>query len=263
VGETKTVEGLYTKVPSKPLPNPAPLTPQAGQPWTNSLGMRFAPLPGTPNLLSIWDTRVMDYRAFVASANYTKNMGWTNATYANSEANPVVFVSYEDAVSFCLWLTTNAQSKGILKTNQFYCLPSDQDWSRAVGIPPEKEKGATPKERSEDVPDVYPWGKWPPPKDTGNFQAKAKLTPVGSFPPIRGFYDLSGNVWQWCSDLFDNPPNQDRVLRGGAWDTTRPNELLSSFRSSLGPHINTRNNVGFRCLLNLGDGGTPESHLRP
>jgi len=79
--------------------------------------MQFTPLPGEPALLlSIWDTRVSDYRSFVTNFNYTNNMKWDNPNYVNDDANPVVWVSYEDALKFCDWLTTDERKQRKLLT---------------------------------------------------------------------------------------------------------------------------------------------------
>src|SRR5271165_1136289 len=47
------------------------------QPWQNSLGMQFVPVPGTQVLFSIWDTRLEDFRAFVESSGYATGGMWS------------------------------------------------------------------------------------------------------------------------------------------------------------------------------------------
>jgi formylglycine-generating enzyme required for sulfatase activity len=69
-------------------------------------------------------------------------------------------------------------------------------------------------------------------------------TPVGNFPPNAfGLYDMAGNIWEWCFDLFGpyrvgesvDPLGADsgseRVLRGGSWYGGRV-QCRSAYRSS-------------------------------
>jgi len=57
-------------------------------------------------------------------------------------------------------------------------------------------------------------------------------SPVGSFAasPL-GFFDLSGNVNEWCSDLYSSAdPARRPVLRGGSFGKLHPRQLLASMR---------------------------------
>jgi len=258
---------LIASNPAEPATVVAPLpkVPQTGRGWTNSLDMRFAPLPETAVLLSIWETRVKDYEAFVNGSGYKDNSEWKKSDVKLSATHPVANVNFEDGQQFCVWLTRMEQRKGVLLTNQCYRLPTDLEWSAAVGL--ENEQGRTPMQRSEGVPRRYPWGEaWPPPAGAGNFAGKevtakmaamfiygyedayARAAPVGSFTSTKdGFYDLAGNVEEWCSDFYDND-RKTMVLRGGSWNSADNVELLSSYRDYLGP-LYRRPHVGFRCVL--------------
>ena len=234
-----------------------------GGDYVNSLGVEFVFVPGTKVLFSIWDARVQDYRAY-ADANPGVEASWKSPSFKQEEDHPVVKVSWEDAQIFCRWLTAKERKEGKIGQNQQYRLPTDAEWSIAVGLG--EEKGITPAEKSGKVQGVYPWGKqWPPPPGAGNYAdetAKKRhpdwttipgyddgyvnTSPVGSFAANRyGLYDMGGNVWQWCEDWLNDT---DRVLRGASWGIHDPWALLSSFRGRSSP--DERNfAAGFRCVL--------------
>jgi len=254
-------------------------------PWTNSLGMKFVPVKGTDVLFSIWDTRVQDFDAFVRASGYDaanaatnmfslredgwKQRGdtWKSPGFTQGATHPVVGVSWEDAKAFCKWLTEKERAAGRLTAGQEYRLPTDAEWSMAVGLGP--ETGSTPAEKSRKVADVYPWGtQWPPPQGAGNYcgeEAKQGLltswkvidgyndgyprtSPVGSFAVNQfGLFDMGGNVWQWCEDLYQSD-KEYRVLRGASWGLNDPDLLLSSYRIYDLPGNRFGIN-GFRCVV--------------
>ncbi len=135
--------------------------------------------------------------------------------------HPVVQVSWEDAVAFCRWLSE--------ATGQEFRLPTEAEWEKAARGLAAGSGGAR----------IYPWGDEPPDKDRCNFNRVVDdTTPVGQYPrgatPDYGLLDMAGNVWEWCSDWYDekaygarpdrgtrNPAGpesgQYRVLRGGSW----------------------------------------------
>jgi formylglycine-generating enzyme required for sulfatase activity len=208
--------------------------------------MQFAPVQGGRLLFSIWDTRVKDYQAFV----HETGRNWRLPDFPQTPEDPAVNVSWEDAKAFCQWLSA--------KEGREYRLPTDAEWSLAVGLPP--EIGGTPKEKDSKIKAVYPWGtSWPPPPHAGNFGVSRllppdlyeKTAPVGRFAENRyGLFDMSGNVWQWCEDGYDASKRR-RVLRGGSWNSATQDILLSSFRYYALPNEQW-DNIGFRCVTPAG-----------
>ena len=217
------------------------------------LGMKFVRVPGTDVLFSVWDTRVKDFAAFVEATNYDAGTEWKSPGFSQTSKDPVVYVSWDDAKAFCKWLTVKERGQGNIAASQEYRLPTDAEWSVAVGLPP--ESGNTPEEKDLRVKGVYPWGQqWPPPKGAGNYSPSwnvdsyEKTSPVGSFAANRfGLYDMGGNVWQWCEDLYSTEEST-RVLRGGNWCFPSEELLLSSHRLARYPGARA-SFFGFRSVL--------------
>jgi serine/threonine protein kinase len=225
----------------------------------NSLGMKFAPVGDA--LFAIWQTRVKDFEAFAKAVNLRSN-AWKGPGFKQAPDHPVVNVTWQEAVAFCQWLTTKERKDGTLPANMIYRLPSDQEWSKAVGL--SEEAGKNPEARDMGVPDVYPWGnQWPPPAGAGNYTGEetgsdvaikgyddgfAWTSPVGSFPPNKfGLYDIGGNVWQWVMDSW-NGESKHKVLRGASWyNGALKLSLLSSCRVHAAPDSST-DNYGFRVV---------------
>lgn len=266
-----------TVLPEPPRPEPR---------RTNSLGMQFVAVPGAKVLFSVWDTRVRDFAQFVGETGYDatarvmsmtleggKRVGasWKSPGFAQDETHPVCGVNWHDAKAFCEWLTKKERAVGRLGTNQSYRLPTDAEWSVAVGLTGEVE--GTPEQKSDKVEGVYPWGKqWPPPSGAGNYagteartgiwpvdwgvleeyrDAHARSSPVGSYPPNQfGLYDMGGNLWQWCEDGHSAPEKQ-RILRGASFLSHFQKELLSSHRFLASGPGSRGIFLGFRCVLAL------------
>ena len=242
----------------------------AKKPFVNTLGMPFVPVRGAKVLVCIWETRVKDYVAF-AQSNQVSD-AWTKQEYrgtpvAREAEHPVCGVSWDDADAFCKWLTEKETAEGKLIGGAHYRLPTDVEWSRAVGL--RTEEGSTPKERSGKNGADYPWGKfWPPLEKAGSYadavyhekypkerawlegytDGFAETAPVGSFPANEfGIHDLGGNVWEWCGDLYE-AGKKERVLRGASWDDSGHGYLLSSYRIYY-PPASRYSDYGFRCVL--------------
>jgi hypothetical protein len=239
--------------------------PHRGEPWENSLGMKFVPVGDI--LVGIWPVRKSDYQTFCDEEGRPVVVG----DFPQEDSHPAVRVNWEDANAFCEWLTRREIAANKLEEGQVYRLPTDAEWSMAAGLP--SEGGATPEQRDGIVRDL-PWGKaWPPPAGSGNFAdtalkrgspANAKqnvianytdgfpqTSPVGSFPANKfGLYDMSGNVWQWVSDSYNGGPQRKDwgVLRGGSWGTSKQEELRLGYRDVV--DRSERDVIfGFRCVL--------------
>lgn len=267
------------KLETKPLiPRPAPVPP--GEPdtappaggaepgYVNSLGMKFAPVGDV--LFCIWQTRVKDFEAF-AKATGLKSLDWRDPGFKQGSDHPVVRVTWQEAILFCKWLTARERKDARLAPNQEYRLPTDLEWSRAVGLP--GETGKTPEARDMSIPDVYPWGtQWPPPPGAGNYTGEETgsdvairgyndgfpwTSPVGQFAPNQfGLFDMGGNVWQWCQDTWSNE-SKAKVLRGASWYNGAVSlSLLSSCRVHAAPDGST-DNYGFRVVIARANGEKP------
>ena len=160
--------------------------------------------------------------------------------YDQTDIDPVAEVSWNDAVKFCQWLT---KTEG--KT---YELPTEAEWeySYRAGTKTAFFFGADPT-RLDD----YAWY-------SGN--AGSHTHPVGGKKPNPwGLYDMSGNVWQWCADGYDQyqegsikDPNgkesaNRRVLRGGSWLGV-PRLCRSAFRNNY-DRADRSGCFGFRVVL--------------
>ncbi len=240
--------------------------------YTNTLGMKFVPVKDTGVLFCIHETRYKDYTAYAAESPGV-NGAWKNQTFdgyaftERKEEHPVVQVSWEDAQKFCAWLSK--------KEGKLYRLPTDEEWSIAVGLGRKEKRGKniTPAMLSQKENTEFPWGDDFPPKGkepVGNYSdesRKAKApnataqylenydddfpttAPVMSFKPNKlGLYDLGGNVWEWCEDWYDND-KVGRVLRGSSClYIVGRSDLLSSYRFQLTPG-NRYYDRGFRCVV--------------
>ena len=238
------------------------------RPFRNSLGMDFVPVPGTNVLFCIHETRRIDYAAFrqevtVGDRRWIGHNGYSIPA-GEFPNHPVMYVSHGDAQEFCGWLST--------KERVTYRLPTDREWSHAVGIGAMEGVG-TPEQLSGRIVEHYPWGTaWPPPDHseniadvshaakypnapfiTGYDDGYTVTSPVMSYAPNSlGIHDLGGNVAEWCMDAW-NPTSTSCMFRGGSWRRSKPEELRSSQRhrwESTGRGIST----GFRVVMVLENG---------
>jgi len=186
------------------------------------------------------------------------NVTWEHPGFAQTDRDPVVCVSWNDARAYVAWLNQKSGHPGA------YRLPSESEWEYAA------RACTTSKfwwgDHEKDAPS-HAWF-----RDNsgvtdcqGLFCGGGQTHPVGAMPPNHfGLYDMAGDVWQWTEDCYDNSyagvpangranetPSSDpkandkqgkclRVDRGGSW--MFPAWLLR-------PATRERNPADFRAVI--------------
>lgn len=155
----------------------------------------------------------------VTNANYERFVQMTGSpsppfgsdAHLNQAAQPVVGVSWHEAVQYCEWLSVS--------TGRSFRLPTEAEWERAA--------------RGGRDGALYPWGDAPP-QTLHGYAGRWQNGPeaVGSGEPnAYGLYNMCDNVHEWCSDWYSpdyyavsperNPQGpetgQRRASRGGSW----------------------------------------------
>jgi formylglycine-generating enzyme required for sulfatase activity len=182
---------------------------------------------------------------------------WHDPGYAQTDAYPVVDVTYGDALAFCRWLSA--------REGRRYRLPTEAEWEYAnrAGTETRYATGDDPKTLlvAARVVDLtrhpnfaHVQGLELLPGDDSAFPV-----PVGKLAPNAwGLHDMHGNVWEWVADWYDpsyyaSSPRDDpkgpssgtlRVRRGGGWNSF-PLWARSSFRNWNTPDSRCVN-LGFR-----------------
>jgi formylglycine-generating enzyme required for sulfatase activity len=179
----------------------------------------------------------------VTQGQWKRVMGGNPSNFKESDENPVEMVSWNDVQEFIRRLN---QMSG-----RSYRLPTEAEWEFAARSGGKKEEWAGTSNESELQ--EYAW-----------FQENSaqRTHPVGRKKPNGlGFYDMSGNVWEWVNDWYDSeyyrntPQNepqgpiggQYKVLRGGSWNSS-PWRVRAADRNRYEPSLR-HGILGFRLGL--------------
>jgi formylglycine-generating enzyme required for sulfatase activity len=153
----------------------------------------------------------IQYAMFVQATGYKIPRHWRNSkTPSGRSMHPVVYVSWDDAMAYCQWLTE--------VTGKFYTLPSEAEWEKA-------SRGTDGR--------LYPWGDiFDGSKCNVKQSGIEDTTPVDWYPQGAspyGVLDMAGNVWEWTRSQYKSYPydpadgredvlvSAGRVLRGGVF----------------------------------------------
>lgn len=207
-----------------------------------------------------WPVTIAEYAAFVGDGGYRRDDWWDDDIERPSApgewheqqrrplTTPVVGVSWHEAQAWCRWRT----AQGGLPPGCVARLPSEAEWVCAA--------------RGVGAWTLYSWGDEAPTPERAAYRRWGTddedldgAVPAGLFVPGgRGLWDMAGNVWEWCVDVWvfgddfisrwlkDNGHTPARVLRGGGWHYV-PGFRRVSFRIAELP-LRRGGVAGFRCV---------------
>lgn len=199
----------------------------------------------------------------VTQAEYQAVMGvnpsyFHGVSYPNSANQPVETVTWNDAIAYCAMLTALESAAGRLPAGYQYRLPTEAEWEYCC------RAGAT-TEFHYGQSLVCGQANFGYSHHSNSSCNSSSTTVVGSFTPNAwGLFDMHGNVWEWCLDVWDGtasyPPaavvdpfvsgsssGPLRVLRGGSWNVNSFH-CRSAIRNGFVPHVRLYN-FGFRVVL--------------
>jgi formylglycine-generating enzyme required for sulfatase activity len=192
------------------------------------------PNEGPRHLVSI-DSGFWMFDTLCTQALWEAVMGENHSRFRGAD-RPVESVSWEKCQEFLTAL--NSRLDGLELS-----LPSEAQWEYAC-------RAGTEAARYSDNLDAIAWYE----ENSG----KGTHSVAGKEANSWGLYDMLGNVWEWCADVWEaddfgvtravaaaESASAHRVVRGGSWSSDAQN-VRAAFRSYDEPS-NRYNDLGFRC----------------
>lgn len=201
-----------------------------------------------PFYIQVSEVTVGQWRAFVAASRYKsgsekegwawfydagqgrwikkEGLFWDNPGFQQNDDSPVTCISWNDAQDFINWLSK--------RDKRLYRLPTEAEWEYACRAGTEtpfywgdKPDGQYANFADLTYSNISPQDEY---VNKGVDDGQSYTSSVGTFLPNQwGLYDMSGNVWEWCSDWYgdflsgiDTDPTgpssgSHHVCRGGSW----------------------------------------------
>jgi len=214
-----------------------------------------------------WDAEQRQWKG------YSPENNWKNPGFDQAKEDPVLSVSWDDALNFCNWLSAQASlpvaydlvSGELLDENgetttdvrrvRGYRLPTEAEWEYAAreggrrvrfGNGRDTARSSEMNFRGDEGEQAY--------LELDSYYKRSM--PVGTFQPNSlGLHDMSGNAWEWVSDTYaeyasgtlENPyitEGTQRILRGGRWGGDAFEARVS--HRTVWPRNDRCNNSGFR-----------------
>ena len=194
--------------------------------------------------------------------NKQPDLNWQNPGFTQTDRDPVVCMSWNDARAYVSWLNSKLRGGMSIQSDGPYRLPTEAEWEYAA------RAGTTTRfwwGDDENGASDHAWFK----NDSDGHSHPVGLKPANAF----GLCDMVGDVWQWTEDCYDNnyagtpadgraneTPSSDvhandsqgkclRVDRGGSW--MFPARLLRSATRERNPADYRDAIMGFRVARTL------------
>jgi formylglycine-generating enzyme required for sulfatase activity len=189
-------------------------------------------------LMDVHQVSVKHYARFLEATHHEVPPDWSIMNRPQHQDRPVANVDWAEAAAYCTWAGKR--------------LPTEAEWEKAA-------RGTDGR--------IYPWGNELPTqaRATSGKEIWSSHTAPSSVGMLEegkspyGIYDMSGNVWEWVSDWYDqdyykNSPSKNptgpstgeaKVIRGGSWGSG-PKDLRAANREVHVPSFRGFG-TGFRC----------------
>lgn len=130
-----------------------------------------------------------EYAKFIDETGRKAPQNWINGKFPDGQANyPVTYVSYNDAVAYCKWLSQKDNTAS-------YRLPTEQEWEYAAGHMP----------KDADM-------------NAGENRGLAPVNAYAQTLSASGAVNMWGNVWEWTTT---DRNATEKAVKGGSWKTKR------------------------------------------
>ncbi|MCB1509456.1 MAG: SUMF1/EgtB/PvdO family nonheme iron enzyme [Hyphomicrobiaceae bacterium] len=161
------------------------------------------------------------------------NVSWASPGFTQDDSHPVVCLNWDDAKAYADWLSKC--------TDKPYRLLSEAEWEYVAraGTTTPFWWGSSISTSQANYDGNFTYG------SGAKGEYRKRTVPVGEFEPNPwGLYQVHGNAWEWCEDVWHDSYNgapadgsawltggdkSRRVVRGGSWDND-PRNLRAAYR---------------------------------